>query len=123
MMMCLGREPFGKTRKYSRSAFVEQDLRRTRAKMPEVAFQRHTCHLSNRAGKLDPHRAAAPKNEREHFLNQGLIRIPARRETLRLFKRRQQPGANCVCLLERIEPGSHLLPLLVAKVIHMNPGG
>src|SRR5271156_4536652 len=112
MMMCFGRELFSKTRQYSRGAFVQKDLRRTWAKVTEVAFQPHTRHLCNGAGELDPHRAAAHKNEREHLLNQGLIRIPARGEALRLFKSRQQLGANFICLMERIEPGSDLLPIL-----------
>src|SRR5271156_3480837 len=116
MMMCFGRELFGKTRQYSRRALVQKDLRRTWAKVTEVAFQPYTRHLCNRAGELDPHRAAAHKNEREHLLNQGLIRIPARGETLRFFKSCQQPGANFVRLMERIEPGRDLFPFLVAKV-------
>src|ERR1700677_4279481 len=111
MTMRFGRELFDEARQDSRSALVQQDLRRTRAKMAKVAFKRHTGHLRNRAGEFapdraaacDPDRAAAYKNESEHLLNYGLIRIPAGGKTLCLFKHRQQLAANFICLLERVE--------------------
>ena len=94
-----------------RPAFEQQDPRRARIEMPEVAGERVPRDLRERARHLDAGRSAADDDEGQQRGRFCRIALP-----LGALEREQHPPPDLERVLERLEPGRDAPPLVVAEV-------
>ena len=101
----------GERGQHRRTRLDQEDARRARVDVPEIARERLARDLGERAGHLDAGRAAADHDKRQERLAPARIGF-----TLGTFERQQHAPPDVERVLERLEARRGRAPLVVPEV-------